>query len=40
MMEFLRRFLPFVRPYRGRVALGIASGVLFAATNALLLTVV
>ncbi len=40
MMEFLRRFLPYVRPFRGRVTLGIASGVLFAATNALLLTVV
>ena len=40
MMEFLSRFLPYVRPFRGRVALGIASGVLFAATNAMLLAVV
>lgn len=40
MTDFLRRFLPYVRPFRGRVTLGIVSGILFAATNALLLTVV
>ena len=40
MTEFLRRFLPYVRPFRGRVVLGIVSGTLFAATNAMLLAVV
>lgn len=38
MLIFLRQFLPFVVPFRNRIAIGIASSILFALTNALLLT--
>src|SRR5438093_3054963 len=40
MIAFLRRLLGFVRPYRGRLILGILSGVLYALANTALLLVV
>ena len=40
MISFLRRVWVFVRPYRGRLLLGLVCGFLFAISNALLMLVV
>ena len=40
MVAFLRRLLQFVKPYRVRLILGIASGALFGLTNAALMLAV